>query len=67
MTSTVQNLVLPCPFCGSTPEVWDGAARKWVHVQCSNKKCVRPHDEGYYKHVVARWNRRQNTGGQHER
>ena len=58
VVKTVSEEVLHCPFCDSVPEVWAGAAREWVHVQCRNIVCLQPHVDGFWKHVLKKWNRR---------
>lgn len=47
-----------CPFCKTEPDVWPSSGRKWIHIQCPNKKCVQPHVDDYAPRALKKWNRR---------
>lgn len=55
-----EKLILPCPFCGSEPEVMgSGDGQKGLMIHCIGKGCPNP-SVSYYDHDAARavWNRR---------
>ena len=57
--------ILPCPFCGSEPEVMgSGEGQRGLMIHCIGTDCPNPHTS-YYDHAaaIAVWNRRQQTPG----
>ncbi len=59
--------ILPCPFCGSEPEVMgSGEQQRGLMIHCIGKDCPNP-STSYYDHASAIrvWNRRhlQASGG----
>ena len=56
--------LMPCPFCGKTPELWIERELGWYTVRCVTPKnmCIRPFvSDNSAFFAVARWNTRGKT------